>query len=177
METTDGQPTDDRTEPGRQTAADRRTTEERPEKEGRRADNARRPFLAMKEAACSSRSRASGRSTGNPRQQRRPTARQPDGQTATSRGHPVYKPRKATTSSRAAATAAERSGESNGHTEKESAARGLTGPPTGAHGTAEGTVTRPKRLRRWRAQKTRRLEKFFSGRFVSRPRLPDLRQH
>ena len=34
---------------------------------------------------------------------------------------------------------------------------------------AEGTVTRPIGLRCWRAQKTRRLEKFFSGRFVSRP--------
>ena len=65
----------------------------------------------MKEAARGSRSRVSGRSTGNPRQQCRPTARQPDGQTATSRGCPTYKPREATTSSRAAATAAERSGE------------------------------------------------------------------
>lgn len=65
----------------------------------------------MKEAARGSRSRVSGRSTGNPRQQCRPTARQPDGQTATSRGCPTYKPREATTSSRAAATAAKRSGE------------------------------------------------------------------
>ena len=65
----------------------------------------------MKEAARGSRSRVSGRSTGNPRQQCRPTARQPDGQTATSRGRPTYKPREATTSSRAAATAVERSGE------------------------------------------------------------------
>lgn len=126
METTEGQPTDDQTEPGRQTAADRRTTEERPEKEGRRADNARRPFLAMKEAARSSRSRASGRSTGNPRQQRRPTARQPDGQTATSRGRPVYKPRKATTSSRAAAKAAEHTEANQTPAHKKDAARGLT---------------------------------------------------
>ena len=141
METTEGQPTDDRTEPGRQTAADRRTTEERPEKEGRRADNARRPFLAMKEAARSSRSRASGRSTGNPRQQRRPTARQPDGQTATSRGRPVYKPRKATTSSRAAATAAERSGESN-DTQKKKAQHAAS------QGLLRGPTARPKVL--WR---------------------------
>lgn len=109
------------------------TTEERPEKEGRRADNARRPFLAMKEAARGSRSRVSGRSTGNPRQQCRPTARQPDGQTATSRGRPTYKPREATTSSRAAATAAERSGEPSKHTQKKAqhaASQGLLRGPT-----------------------------------------------
>ena len=166
METTDGQPTDDRTEPGRQTAADRRTTEERPEKEGRRADNARRPFLAMKEAARSSRSRASGRSTGNPRQQRRPTARQPDGQTATSRGHPVYKPREATTSSRAAATApCTEPGPTppDAHRARHSAAQ----TPPRPRAAPQGTVTGLSGLRCWRAQKTRRLQKVFPGRFAS----------
>ena len=109
------------------------TTEERPEKEGRRADNARRPFLAMKEAARGSRSRVSGRSTGNPRQQCRPTARQPDGQTATSRGRPTYKPREATTSSMAAATAAERSGEPPNTRRKKRA----TAPRRHLHGHAQ----------------------------------------
>lgn len=109
------------------------TTEERPEKEGRRADNARRPFLAMKEAARGSRSRVSSRSTGNPRQQCRPTARQPDGQTATSRGRPTYKPREATTSSMAAATAAERSGEPPNTRRKKRA----TAPRRHLHGHAQ----------------------------------------
>ena len=67
------------------------------------------------------------------------TARQPDGQTATSRGRPVYKPRKATTSSRAAATAAERSGESN-DTQKKKAQHAAS------QGLLRGPTARPKVL-------------------------------